>query len=72
MSKQYIDLVETKYLCPSCKQRLHSHEDSPKSRGIWCSRKECDNVGANEGAHGKNDLEAYAMFATKMGVNRKK
>jgi hypothetical protein len=65
------DFVVTDYICPICLSKLVSCK-SDTDRGLWCMASKCNNEGANDGAHGKNDSEAYEMFRAKMGMDKKK
>ena len=55
----------TEFECPSCHKPLVSSPDLT-GRQLWCPYGDCVNIGANEGAHGKNDKEAFEILKIKL------
>ena len=64
------NITESKHECPVCKANMWLGDDE-KDVVLWCGSKTCKSIGANEGAYGKNESEAYAVFRSKMGLDRK-
>ncbi len=56
----------TDYKCPTCKNNLFSKQEQSGAT-VWCAQDNsiCPNVGANEGAHGKNEKDAYETLVGK-------
>jgi hypothetical protein len=70
ITKRAENITESKHECPVCKEKM-CLGDMDKDVVLYCGRKKCTSVGANEGAYGKNEAEAYAVFRSKMGLDKK-
>lgn len=59
------DWAKSDYDCPICKEKLFFRPHNNKI-GMWCLHIKNCSIGANEGAYGKNQKEAFENLKQKL------